>query len=86
MVAHQHVGVNLQGVARGALAQQTEIVAAVVVIEKDGTSIDAALRDVEWHSRDFHASLARHVRGRRRERPVSTCSAADRIGQTRWRG
>jgi hypothetical protein len=47
VVTHQHVGVNLQRVPRGAFAQQTEIVAAIVVIQKDGVSIDAALRDME---------------------------------------
>jgi hypothetical protein len=64
VIAHQNVGVDAQAVARGALAQQTEIVAPVFVIQKDGTSIDPALGDVERYPGNFQASLARHVRGR----------------------
>ena len=64
VIAHQNVGVDAQAVARGALAQQTEIVAPVFVIQKDGTSIDPTLGDVERYPGNFQASLARHVRGR----------------------
>lgn len=58
VIAHQNVGVNSQAMFRGALAQQTEVVATVVVIQKDGASIDPALCDVEWYPRYFQASLA----------------------------
>lgn len=47
MVAHQNVGVDTQAMFRGALAQQSEVVAAVVVIQKDGATIDPTLGDVE---------------------------------------
>jgi hypothetical protein len=67
VVTHQHVGVNLQVVARRALAQQTEIVPAVVIVQKDGASIHSALGDMERNSGDFQTSLARHVMGRKRE-------------------
>jgi hypothetical protein len=49
---------------RGAFAQQTQIVAAVVVIQKDGASIDSALGDVERYARNLQASLAWHAQSR----------------------
>ena len=60
MVAHQDMDVDFQPMFRGAFAQQTQIVAAVVVIQKDGASIDSALGDVERYARNFQASLAWH--------------------------
>lgn len=64
VIAHQNLGVDAQTVARGALAQQTEIVAPAFVIQKDGAPIDPALGEVERYPGNFQAGLARHVRGR----------------------
>lgn len=68
MVSHQHVGVNLQAVVRGAPGQQTKIVVAIVVIQKDRALVDSALGDVERYPGYFQASLPKHVWGRRGER------------------
>ena len=62
MIAHQHIGVDAQAVSCCTLAQQTQIVAAIFVIQKNGAAIDAALRDVERYAGDLQASLARHGR------------------------
>ena len=64
VVAHEDIGVDFQPMFRGAFGQQTQIVAAVVVIQKDGASIDSALRDVERYTRNFQASLAWHEQSR----------------------
>ena len=58
MVAHQSVGVDPQAMRRGAFSQQTEIVAAIAVIQKDGATTDPALGDVEGYPGYFQTSLA----------------------------
>jgi hypothetical protein len=60
VVAHQNIGVDPYTVFRGAFSEQRKIVAAVVVIQKDGASIDSTLGDVERHSREFQAGLSWH--------------------------
>ena len=60
VVSHQHVGVDAQAVSCRALAKQTEVMATIVAVQKDGARIDPALRDVERDARDLQASLAGH--------------------------
>lgn len=64
VISHQTIGMDPQAMGRAALSQRTEIVLAVVVIQRDGATIDFALRDMERYSGYFQASLAWH--GRRR--------------------
>lgn len=63
VVAHQKVGVNFQAMFRGALTQHTPVVAAVVVVQKNGAPIYSALRDVQRYPGYFEARLARLGRG-----------------------
>jgi hypothetical protein len=77
VVAHQYVGVNLQVVAFRALAQQTEIVPTVVIVQKDRASIHSALSEMQWNSGDFQTSLAGHVIGRRRDCPSVDMPSAE---------
>jgi hypothetical protein len=58
VVAHEYIGVNLQSVASLALAQQTKIVPAVVIVQKDHASIHPALSEMQRNSGDFQTSLA----------------------------
>lgn len=69
VVAHQNASVDSQAMFRGALAQQAEIVAEVIVIHKGGASIDSALGDVKRYPRYFQASFVWHARSRWPEYP-----------------
>lgn len=60
VVAHQHVGVDAQAVSCRALAKQAKVMATILVVQKDGATIDPALRDVERDAGDIQASLAGH--------------------------
>ena len=71
MVAHQHVGVDAQAVSCRTLAEQAKVVVAIVVIQKDGATIDPALRDVERYAGNLQASLAGHGRAEWLGNPVS---------------
>ena len=71
VVAHQGAGVDVQAVSRCTLTQQVQMMAAIVIIQKDGAAIDPALSDVEWYPGDHQASLARHGRTEWSGSPVS---------------
>ena len=47
---------------RGAAGQQVDVVTTVVVVTKDGASIDPALRDMQRNPGNFQAGLTRHGR------------------------
>lgn len=80
VIAYQHVGVDAQTVADGALAQQAQIVATIVVIQKDGAAIDPALSDVERYAGDLQASLAGHEHTEWSGSPVSVRRVARGFG------
>ena len=61
MVAHEHLGVDGNGLFTGGIAQQIEVVMAVIVVYEDGPSIDAARRDVQRDTWKFKTWSTRHV-------------------------
>lgn len=85
VVADQNAGVDKQAMFRGALAQQGQIAATVVVIQKYGAAIHSALGDVQYipgiSKRDWRGMDAADSRSV----PVSWRAAARNIGRTRRR-
>ena len=50
MIVHQDESVDSNGVLAASFTQQAVVVMAIVVVDEDGTAVDAPLGDMHWQA------------------------------------
>mgnify|MGYP001553729568 CR=1 FL=1 len=60
VIAHQDVGVNRDGVLMDRAGKQFKIMTAIIVVDENGATIDAALGNMQRDAGEFEAWATRH--------------------------
>jgi hypothetical protein len=61
MIAHEHVTMDRARMLLGCFDEVIQVAGAIVVVEKNGATIIAALNDMHWIAGDEDATTAGHA-------------------------